>query len=298
MSDPVERRFGPVLFLPGPNRGRYPFCHSLYIEGDQRVLLDPASDRTRLERLRDGPGVDEVWLSHYHEDHFTNLDLFEERPFRISAEDASALVDLERFHDAYGIQEPELRQEWGVLLESMFNFRPRVCQRTFTPGEVVDLGGVTAEVIATPGHTAGHCAFFFREPGVLFLGDYDLTPFGPWYGDDCSDMEATVASVKRLQGIEARVWIAAHERGLFEANPGPAWDAYLAVMDQREQRLLELLAEPRTLDEIVQARIVYQKPREPRAFYDWAEAATMKKHLTRLEEAGAVRHEGSRWERV
>ncbi len=298
MTDPVERRFGPLLFLPGPNRGKYPFCHSVYVEGERRVLLDPASDRVRLEALRDGPGVDEVWLSHYHEDHLTNLDLFDDRPFRISTTDAAALADLDSFNDAYGITEPTLRREWSVILETMFNFRPRRCAHPFEDGEIVDLGGVTAEIIATPGHTAGHCAFFFREPAVLFLGDYDLTPFGPWYGDASSDIEATVASVRRLQGVEARVWIGAHEHGVFDTDPGPAWDDYLAVIDQREQQLLALLQEPRTLDGIVQAHIVYGKPREPRSFYDWAEAATMKKHLTRLEATGAVRREEERWVRV
>ena len=48
MSDLTERRFGPITFLPGPNRGKYPFCHSLYVEAERRVVIDPASDRTRL----------------------------------------------------------------------------------------------------------------------------------------------------------------------------------------------------------------------------------------------------------
>lgn len=301
MHDPVERRFGPILFLPGPNHGKYPFCHSLYVEGDKRVLIDPASDRVRLEALKASPGVDEVWLSHYHEDHFTNLDLFEERPFRISAVDAPNLADLESFHEAYGIRESTLRQEWSYLLETMFNFRPRTCAHPFVDGEVVDLGGVTAEVIATPGHTAGHCAFYFREPGqelgLLFLGDYDLTSFGPWYGDDCSDIAETIASVQRLRSLPARVWVAAHEQGVFEVDPGPTWDAYLAVIDRREQALSELLAEPRTLTDVVEARIVYGKPREPKSFFDWAEAATMKKHLARLEVSGDICRDGDHWVR-
>jgi glyoxylase-like metal-dependent hydrolase (beta-lactamase superfamily II) len=74
-----ERHFGPVWFIPGENRGRYPFCHSIYIEG-ARVLIDPASDRERLVQLRENPGVETVWLSHWHEDHFMHLDLFDGLP--------------------------------------------------------------------------------------------------------------------------------------------------------------------------------------------------------------------------
>jgi len=41
------RCFGPIRFIPGENRGKYPFCHSLYIDG-VGILIDPASDRDRL----------------------------------------------------------------------------------------------------------------------------------------------------------------------------------------------------------------------------------------------------------
>ena len=51
-----ETHFGPVLFIPGENNGKYPNCHSIYIEGD-KVLIDPASDRERLVQLRKDPGV-------------------------------------------------------------------------------------------------------------------------------------------------------------------------------------------------------------------------------------------------
>jgi glyoxylase-like metal-dependent hydrolase (beta-lactamase superfamily II) len=68
-----EQTFGPVRFIPGPNRGKYPYCHSIYVEG-ARILIDPAADRERLKRLRAEEGVDAVWLSHWHEDHFMHLE--------------------------------------------------------------------------------------------------------------------------------------------------------------------------------------------------------------------------------
>ena len=74
-----EKSFGPIRFIPGINRGKYPYCHSLYIE-DAKILIDPASDRERLKRLREEVGVEQVWLSHWHEDHFMDLDLFDDLP--------------------------------------------------------------------------------------------------------------------------------------------------------------------------------------------------------------------------
>jgi hydroxyacylglutathione hydrolase len=36
---------------------------------------------------------------------------------------------------------------------------------------VLDIAGVSFEVIHTPGHTPGHCCFHVRDEGVLFTGD-------------------------------------------------------------------------------------------------------------------------------
>lgn len=203
-----EQRFGPALFVPGENSGRYPFCHSLYIEADTKVLVDAASDEKRLIELRDGPGVDAVWLSHWHEDHFKCLYLFEDKELWISREDAAPLAGLEALFDAYGM-DPEERVAWKPIMEQSFHFKPRTPHRVFNGQQVVDLGGVTVELIPTPGHTPGHCALFFREEGVLFIGDYDLSRFGPWYGDRDSDIDYTIESVNRLRAIPARVWGAA-----------------------------------------------------------------------------------------
>ena len=43
--------------------------------------------------------------------------------------------------------------------------------------ETFSLGKLTAEVMHTPGHTAGHLCFWFSGAGVLFCGDV-LTPLG------------------------------------------------------------------------------------------------------------------------
>lgn len=277
----METRFGPITFVPGTNSGKYPYCHSLYIEADLKVIIDPASDRQLLIDILNGPGVDAVWLSHSHEDHFMHLDLFDDKELWVSEWDAPSLQDLEHLFDAYGMNAEE-RQYWVQPMVEQFNFKPRRPDRLFQGEQTLDLGGVTVEVIPTPGHTPGHCSFFFPEQQALFLGDYDLTPFGPWYGDVKSDIEATIASVNRLRCIPAEVWLASHEKGVFVSDPGESWDRFLNAIDVREQKLLDLLESPRTMNEIVDARILYGRKREPKEFYDFGERSHMGKHLERL----------------
>jgi glyoxylase-like metal-dependent hydrolase (beta-lactamase superfamily II) len=287
-----ECSFGPVRFLPGPNRGKYPSCHSIYIEG-AGVLIDPASDRERLLRLRREEGVQAVWLSHWHEDHITHLDLFEDLPLWVSAQDAPPLGDLEVFLDWYDMQGP-FRDQWRGIMTQQFHYRPRRPAGFLADGQVLQLGPVSVEVMAVPGHTPGSLAFLFREPQVLFLADYDLSSFGPWYGDLLSSIPQTIASVERLRRTPARAWLAGHETGVFTDAPAHLWEQYLGVIQQREARLLELLQQPRTKEEIIQAWIVYGRPREPRDFFYFSEWAIMKKHLERLEEQGRLWRKGER----
>lgn len=293
---PQEESVGPIRLLPGPNRGKYPHCHSVYVEG-AKILIDPASDSERLKRLRDEEGVEEVWLSHWHEDHFAHIGLFPEAKIRIHPADAPPLADLEIFMDWYGMTGPEnrkVREMWRELMLTQFNFSPRTDFDFFRPGEEIRLSaGLTAKAIHAPGHTPGHTCFHFLEPEVLFLADYDLTPFGPWYADPGGSIGETEASVRRLQAIRVKAWITAHEGGILREAPPELWDAYLDVPVKREEKILELLAEPRTIEDIARQWLVYRKPREPFEFYFWAERATAKKHLEGLVEKGmAVCSEG------
>jgi glyoxylase-like metal-dependent hydrolase (beta-lactamase superfamily II) len=285
-----ERHFGPVWFIPGKNNGKYPYCHSVYIEG-AGILIDPASDRRRLEELRDRHGVQAVWLSHWHEDHFMHLDLFEQVPVWISREDAPPLSDLDILMDWYGVENNAMRRYWRQLMLDQFNFRPRQPQGYLQGGEQIRLDGLTVDVIAAPGHTPGHLAFHFREPDVLFLGDYDLTRFGPWYGDVHSSIEQTIESIDRLKRISARVLLTSHETGVFEEPADDLWERYKRVIDEREGKIVQAMDRPKSLEEIVNLYLIYGRAREPRDFYEFCERALVRKHIERLEQRGNVLRE-------
>ncbi len=193
----------------------------------------------------------------------------------------------------------EMREGFKLFFEQQFHFRPRKPHRLLSDGEIIDLaGGEQVEIIHTPGHTPGHLAFHFKKTGILFLGDYDLTPFGPWYGDTLSSIEDTLASISRLQSIPASIWLTCHEAGIFENPPGEKWGAYAGVIDQRDQKLLDFLDAPKTLAEIARAWIVYGKPRQPAEFFLFGERAIMEKHVDRLLRRGRIARQGERLARL
>lgn len=290
----IALEVGPLRLIRGENKGRYPFCHSLYIP-EAGLLIDPGSSRKGLEILRKTENVRMVWLSHWHEDHWGHLDLFDDLPLAMSRIDAPPLADLATFFQWYGIGE-RLYDVWRPIMETQFHFRSRTPDRFLEDGDIIDLAGLTVEVIHSPGHTPGHLCFFFKEIETLFLGDIDLTQFGPWYGDRDSDIEAIVESVQRLRDIPARQWICSHETGVHHSVPGELWDIYLSVIQRRESTLCDYLKlGPRTLDEITDQWIVYGKARKPEDIYALGERNHMEKHLNRLIQAGVVGFENHRY---
>ena len=227
-----------------------------------------------------------------------HMDLFDDLPLWISREDAPPLSDLDVLLDWYGLYDEEHRKFWREVILEQFRFRPRRPQGFLTGGDVIRLGSLTVDVIATPGHTPGHLAFFFREPAVLFLGDYDLTRFGPWYGDAFSSIEDTIASLARLKKIPARVLLAGHETGVFAAPPNELWEQYEKIIYEREGKLLNALNQPKTLEEIASLWLIYGRPREPLAFFEFGERALIKKHLENLQRREMVRLENGRYVKI
>ncbi len=73
------------------------------------------------------------------------------------------------------------------------------------------------------------------------MGDYDLTQFGPYYGDPGASIEETIASIESLRKIPAEVWIGGHGAGVFQENPGETWDVYPGASRMREERRAGLL---------------------------------------------------------
>lgn len=285
----MDVQFGRIRFISGDNNGKYPFNHSVYLAGkDTRVIIDPSCSLQKLTDIKQKDGVDQVWLSHWHEDHMGFLNLFENCTLRISKRDFPPLTDIEIFLDWYGIKENQTREIWKNIMLNNFNYRPQKEASLFSDDGVIDLGSLTVQVIPTPGHTPGHLSFFFPDEEILFLGDYDLTTFGPWYGDVYSSIEDTITSIQKLKNIFARRWIASHNTGLFEENPGKLWDDYENIIYQREEKIINFLKEPKTMEEILAAWLIYGRPREPKEFFEFNERALVSKHIEYLERNGKI----------
>jgi hydroxyacylglutathione hydrolase len=276
--------FGPITFIPGCKGGRYPYCHSLVIEqGAETWLVDPAADKAFFRELARTRRVTGVFLSHFHEDHQKYNYLFPEAHFYGPVLEAEAFASIAAIFRFMGITEPHFRDYWQRTLTQDFHFRPPANFIPYLPGQLFQLGEVILEIIPAPGHTPGHSCFHFPRQQILFLADVDLTPFGPWYGDATSNLEAFEGTLNDLQHFRAHTYITAHEQGLHtEAEFQAGLAAFHQKIGQRETRLLEILGAPQPLDRLVAQHLIYGKAKEPRFVYDHMEGQMLTKHLERL----------------
>jgi hypothetical protein len=74
-------------------------------------------------------------------------------------------------------------------------------------------------------------------------------------------------------------------------------DAFAGMITYREANLLEFLAEPRTLDDIVAHRFVY-RPGTGGEMVDQIERRSMSMHLERLLKGNQVKQQGDTYEVV
>ena len=85
-------------------------------------------------------------------------------------------------------------------------------------GFKVNLGARTVEIVATPGHTPDSIALIDRANGLLFTGD-TYYPAPIWLYRPETDMDAYVASVKRLAALAPKVKMVLGAHNIPVADP-------------------------------------------------------------------------------
>ncbi len=216
MSDdiPFDRTFElapgkPEEVVPGVRRllcnNPSPFTYKgtvSYIIGRGRVaIVDPGPDDAAhvaalLDAVR-GETVTHIFVTHTHRDHSPAV------PRVKAATGATVLAEgPHRAARALNVGEaPRLEASNDT------DFRP---DRALADGEVVTGAGWTIEAVATPGHTANHMAFAFREANLLFSGDHVMAWSTPVVAPPDGSMSDYVASLDKLARRSEPIYLPGH----------------------------------------------------------------------------------------
>ena len=83
----------------------------------------------------------------------------------------------------------------------------------------------------------------------MFSSDLDLVKTGPWMGDRTSDIDQLICSIKRLKEINPRIIVPSHRR-VQDYDLNRQLDTFLEVVLKRQERILELLKIPHTVEQL------------------------------------------------
>ena len=292
--------FGPVRIYSGEKSGKYPDGNQVIVQGsDSRAVFDSPLVSHRIGD--DFDQADLVIQGHIHEDHTAGLARLPQAPVYAHNADLAAIQSWEGSEAAFGYGEAGWKGQKQYMLDH-FSFVVRPDAIGFEDNAEWDLGGgVKVRAIHMPGHTAGHCVLLVEPVGLAFIGDIDLTGFGPYYGDFSSSLEETRRTLQRLPSIPANTWVTSHHRGIYTDREIMLRDlgAYESHIDRRVQRILDLLSErSHSLEDLIARHVLWPEGYE--AF--WVEATeryTISRHLDELLATGRVSEgEDGRYSRV
>ena len=285
--------FGRVTVFFGEKNGKYPDANQVIVRGsDTQAAFD-----TPVVANHIGPEFDRselVILGHVHEDHMAALHRLPSAPVHVHEADLKAAQSWEGLRAAYG-SDDSYASEMLARFQRDFFYAPRPDAVGYADGAVWELGGSRVRAFHAPGHTAGHCVLLVEPEAVAFIGDVDLSSFGPYYGDASSSLSDFRRTLARVAEIPAKVWVTSHHRGVYTDRAHFLRDlaAYTATLDKREQRLLGLLREsPRTLEQLVECRLLYPPGHQDLWVVD-VETRSISRHLDEMLADGRVQVDGN-----
>jgi len=215
------------------NPGPFTFKGTVsYIVGRGKVaIIDPgpedsAHSAALLDAVR-GETVTHIFVTHTHRDHSPGV------PAIKQATGAQVLAE-----GPHRVARP-LHVGDGPRLDASndIDFKP---DRALADGEVVSGDGWTLEAITTPGHTANHMAYAFREANLVFSGDHVMAWSTPVVSPPDGSMGDYMASLQKLAKRGEPIYFPGHGPAVRSAPRFVA--AYILHRKAREASILNRLA--------------------------------------------------------
>jgi len=280
--------FGAVRVHLGDKSGKYPDGNQLIVQGaDTRVAFDTPEVANRIGTELDS--VDLVILGHVHEDHMAGLHRLPHARVQVHEADLAAAQSWDGMCRHYGYPQDVL-DAMLALVQKDFHYQPRPDATAYNDGTFWDLGGgVHVRAHHLPGHTAGHCALVVESEGLAFIGDIDLSGFGPYYGDATSSLSDFRRTLKKVAQLDARIWATSHHKAVITERAQFMADLarFASKIDERSAQLLSYLQAPQTLEELVNRRLLYPAGYDV-PFVPCAERHTIAMHLDELLAQGEI----------
>ena len=277
---PISDELPHISVVQGENEGKTPFAHALLIDD---LLIDTGVGGRRMRKVSKKLDIDRVFLSHWHEDHVSGNSYIKDTPFFSHSLDKAPIENVELFYKLYAVDDKDLLPQFRMYIDSL-QVENTPIAGIFEDNDIFQTSHHTIQVVHTPGHTQGHCCFFEPEAKVLFLGDIDLSSFGPWYGTLDASLVDFESSIDKLINLRAEYAISSHKGlSIGSKHIKKKLEAYKRTLTERDVRIQAAIPKNgATLPDLEGQRLIYPKYTSFRPYFILAESIMIKQHLERL----------------
>ncbi len=290
-------RCGNVELVWARNSKDFFFANSIVVHGHEPIIIDPSANFTYLRHLALSNVSYRIINTHYHSDHRALNSRFPNATFMCHKEDAPALRSWKAFQKRIDNDESSIYSEWVRRMWQQMHLHETPVSVELEDGQILETDQHQLEIIHLPGHTPGLIGIHFIDIGLLFTSDIDLTPFGPWYANEVSDIELFKQSIEKVRAIDVPHYITSHGVRIFTREKFlEKLERFQRHFSRREELILAALKDgPKTISELTTEGIIYRPAllKDPLKVY--FSDKMIKKHLEQLQEYNQVFHDGLRY---
>ena len=287
----VSDDFSDIFFIRGKNNARYPYSNSLLI-GDH--LIDTGISPNHLRKLKRKFPINHVLFTHWHEDHISGNYLLNNVKFYCHSKDVLPIENVEKMIPLYNVRNTPVEEELISLIK-LLRMQNIKIDALIEDNDIVDIGNqLKLKVLFTPGHTAGHCAFYELNSKIAFLGDIDLTRH-PYYGNLDANLIEFEESIAKIKSLDINIVVTGH-RGIIEGKNkiNEEIEKYKSILQGRDERILAFFSERSRaikLNDFKNRNIIYRKYTAFKDFEVIAELLMIKKHIEKFQNADVIMEE-------
>ena len=271
------------------NEDGYTYGNCMLVDDDIRLMIDSGAGK-ELNQVQP-ENIDILINTHHHYDHVRGNELFTRAQILLHPIEHPCIQTLEKVLAVYGWEELMSQDLYNLQEAGPSNFpEPWRVDGEINDSQLIDCGSTKFVVLHTPGHSKGHCSFYFPEEDLAFLGDICLTKVGPWYGEAHADLNEFIDSINRIIEMKPGAVVTSHVNQVFEQPEGVLTE-YRDRILKREQRILrQIKAKPSTIDQLAEKRLIYRQ--HPSLAVLFWEKSMLRNHLERLIKLGLVKETG------
>ena len=285
---PLSEDFPDIYFIKGKNNARYPYSNSLVV-GDH--LIDTGISPSYLRKLKRTFPINHVLFTHWHEDHISGNYLLNNVKFYCHSMDVLPIENVEKMIPLYNVRNTPVEDELISLIK-LLRMQNITIDALIEDNDILDIGDqLKLKVLFTPGHTAGHCAFYELNSKIAFLGDIDLTRH-PYYGNLDASLIEFEESIAKIKSLDINIVVTGH-KGIIEGKKkiNEEIEKYKLILHERGERILAFFSErsrPLKLSDFKNSNTIYRKYSSIKDFEIIAELLMIEKHLEKFLKRGII----------